>query len=106
MKFIKKTIKFSIILFILLTTIYFGIYAYAYFREKIDINAASGFYMYDKDEILFSGYNTNWINLEDISPHLINATISIEDKNFYKHIGFDYLRIGKAMIKNVKSIIC
>ena len=73
MKFIKKTIKFSIILFILLTIIYFSIYAYAYFGEKIDINAASGFYMYDKDEILFSGYNTNWINLEDISPHLINV---------------------------------
>lgn len=103
MKFIKKTIKFSIILFILLTTIYFGIYAYAYFREKIDINAASGFYMYDKDEILFSGYNTNWINLEDISHHLINATISIEDKNFYKHIGFDYLRMLKALYVNIKS---
>ena len=103
MKFIKKTIKFSIILFILLTIIYFSIYAYAYFGEKIDINAASGFYMYDKDEILFSGYNTNWINLEDISPHLINATISIEDKNFYKHIGFDYLRMLKALYINIKS---
>ena len=34
---------------------------------------------------------------------LINATISIEDKNFYKHIGFDYLRIIKALGINIKN---
>lgn len=39
--------------------------------------------------------------LDKISDDLINATISTEDKYFYKHIGFDYLRIGKAAITNI-----
>ena len=43
------------------------------------------------------------MKLKDISPNLINATISIEDKNFYKHKGFDYLRIVKAMFNNIKN---
>ena len=37
----------------------------------------------------------------EISPYLVEATLSTEDKYFYKHIGFDYLRIGKAMITNI-----
>ena len=43
----------------------------------------------------------DWIPLKEISPYLVEATLSTEDKYFYKHIGFDYLRIGKAMITNI-----
>lgn len=34
---------------------------------------------------------------------MINATISIEDKKFYHHKGFDFLRIMKAMMTNVSQ---
>ena len=34
---------------------------------------------------------------------LVNATIASEDKNFYKHDGFDYPRIIKAMWTNIKN---
>ena len=34
---------------------------------------------------------------------MINATIDTEDKNFYRHLGFDYLRIIKAIITNIKN---
>ena len=102
-KISKKIIKLGLILFVFLLLLYLGIYVYAKYNGKIDINSAKGFYLYDKDEILFSGYNTSWIKLSDISPNLINATIAIEDKNFYKHIGFDYFRIIKALYTNIKS---
>jgi len=59
--------------------------------------------MYDSNNELFSGHNEDWINIDKISKHLINATLSIEDKNFYKHIGFDYLRILKALFINAKN---
>ena len=32
-------------------------------------------------------------NLDQVSPNLINATIAIEDKDFYNHQGFDFLTI-------------
>lgn len=38
-----------------------------------------------------------------MSPYIIDATISVEDKNFYNHSGFDYLRIMKAMLINIKN---
>ncbi|HHW69267.1 MAG TPA: PBP1A family penicillin-binding protein [Tenericutes bacterium] len=36
-----------------------------------------------------------------MSDDIINATISIEDKHFFKHQGFDFLRIIKAMYTNI-----
>ena len=70
---------------------------------KLSINSANGYYLYDKDKNLFTGNNNEWINLDNISTDLINATLAIEDKNFYKHMGFDYLRIVKAFGTNIVS---
>jgi membrane peptidoglycan carboxypeptidase len=39
--------------------------------------------------------------LKKISPDLIHATISIEDKNFYHHHGFDYKRIAGAALADI-----
>ena len=44
-----------------------------------------------------------WVDLDDISDYLIKSTIYTEDKNFYKHFGFDFLRIGKAILTNITS---
>lgn len=103
MKIVKKIIKWGIILSLFLVIIYIGIYVYAKMSNKLNIQSANSYSMYDSSGEIFSGYNNNWVSLDDISENLINATISIEDKNFYKHIGFDYLRIVKAMYINIKS---
>lgn len=54
-------------------------------------------------EILGQFYIENRIetNVDSIPPHLINALIATEDRNFYSHWGVDLIRFGKAMIKNV-----
>ena len=57
--------------------------------------------MYDKNSNLYNGKTENWVALKNISPYLIQATISIEDKKFYQHKGFDFLRIMKALMTNV-----
>jgi membrane peptidoglycan carboxypeptidase len=38
-----------------------------------------------------------------MSPNIIKATISIEDKNFFNHFGFDYLRILKSFYRNLNA---
>ncbi len=58
---------------------------------------------YDSNGNLYNGNNENWVSLDQISDYLIDATISVEDKHFYHHLGFDYLRIIKAMATNIKS---
>jgi membrane peptidoglycan carboxypeptidase len=40
------------------------------------------------------------VELKDISPHVINATIAAEDRNFYEHGGFSLKGYIRAFIKN------
>ncbi|MDD2435729.1 MAG: transglycosylase domain-containing protein, partial [Bacilli bacterium] len=102
MKLFKKLVKFGLVSLLFGFLIYNSLYLYAKVTTKLSINSANGYYLYDKEGELFSGNsNDGWIKLKDISPYLINATISIEDKNFFNHDGFDYLRIMKAMYINL-----
>ena len=87
----------------ILLVLYGSLYVYAKFDNKISIKSANSFYMYDNNNEIFNKED-NWISIKEISPNLINATISIEDKHFYNHVGFDYLRIMKAMTVNIKNM--
>lgn len=97
--------KSSIFLFFLFLIVLTGLYAYAYFSPKLELKSVGQMYIYDQnDTLIYQGSGSSeWVNLEDISENLINAMISVEDKNFYKHKGFDYLRIAKAMALNIKN---
>ena len=101
MKWLKKITKFSIFMVLLFAVAHFGLYIYCKITPKMDINKAQSYYLYDNKNNLIFDDNDDWISLENISPYLIKATIYTEDKYFYTHIGFDYLRIGKAMINNI-----
>ena len=96
-KKIKIIILLQIIIILLGNTIF---YIYCYLTPKLEINKSQSYYLYDNESKLVFGDN-DWIPLNQISNNLINATIYTEDKYFYKHIGFDYLRIGKAAITNI-----
>lgn len=95
--------KFIIYLTTILLVLYGSLYVYAKFDNKISIKSANSFYMYDNNNEIFNKED-NWVSIKEISPNLINATISIEDKHFYNHVGFDYLRIMKAMTVNIKNM--
>lgn len=81
---------------------YSVIYLIAWIYPKLNINNSKSYYFYDKDSNLISGTD-EYSGIDAISPYLKNATLSIEDRHFYTHGGFDYLRIGKAMFNNIKS---
>jgi penicillin-binding protein 1C len=44
-----------------------------------------------------------YIPLSKISPNLVAATLAIEDKDFYTHVGFDPLAIVRAFWQNITS---
>ena len=103
--------KFSffcrIFLFLLISGIIVitGIYVYAFFSPKLDLKNMGKVFIYDHEEnLIYQGSGSNdWVSLEDISPYLVDAVISVEDKNFYSHHGFDFLRIGKAFLSNIQN---
>lgn len=104
MKKRHRLLKILVLLFILILLFCVGLYIYAKITPKLSIKSANSFYLYDNHKELFSGDpNGDWISLKDISPHVVDATLAIEDKNFYKHPGFDFLRIIKAMFINIKE---
>jgi len=101
---IKRFIKRIFIALIILTPIiYLSLYVVAKFMPKLSIESANKLYIYDTNENLVDDLNDTWVELNNISDYLIKATISIEDKNFYEHSGFDYLRILKSLYVNVKN---
>lgn len=101
----KKVLKIVLIPTIIVILANISLYIIALITPKVEIKTANSFNFYDKNnELFFSGNsNSEWVKIENISPNVINATISIEDKNFFKHKGFDYLRILKAMYLNIKN---
>ncbi len=58
------------------------------------------------NHLLFSIYedeNRTPIALNQVAPSLLQATVAIEDQNYYKHNGFDLKAITRAFIKNQQT---
>ena len=62
-------------------------------------------FIYDHEEnLIYQGSGSSeWISLNDISQDLKDAVVSVEDKNFYSHQGFDIPRIVKAFFSNIAN---
>lgn len=103
MKILKKTLKIGVLLFILMFIGYLSLYAVAHYKSKLSITSANKMYIYDMNNNTVNGLNEEWISIDNMSSYIKDATISIEDKNFYKHSGFDFLRIIKSLYVNFKS---
>ncbi len=103
----KKFIIFNkIIIFVFFSFIIVNLsfYVYAFITPKFNINTNSNIVYYDiNGNDIFEEKNNSYTRLSQISDNVKNAIISIEDKNFYHHKGFDYLRIIKALLTNTIS---
>jgi len=105
-----KKIKFFLIIIILIIFTYNG---YQFLNKEIpDINLIYNppklsTKIFDRNgNLLYSFYeeeNRTWISLDKIPKTFIEATLSIEDKDFYKHGGLSLKGILKAFIYNFKK---
>ncbi|MFH1367465.1 MAG: PBP1A family penicillin-binding protein [Patescibacteria group bacterium] len=90
-----------------------GLAAFAWFsrdlpdpNKLIERSVAQSTKIYARDEktLLYEIHgdqNRTAINLADIASDAKNATIAVEDKNFYQHKGFSLPRIFKALVIDV-----
>ena len=95
-----------IVIFIFFIYTFFGLfYLYIRLSPKLNLKKANTVILYDKNnkEFFRGNGSKEWIDLKNIDKDLVNATISTEDKRFYKHNGFDYIRIIKSIFINIKS---
>lgn len=107
MKYILKITKYLFIIFTLLAIIFFIIF-YTY-SKRLNYSIPKTFkaeFIDTNGEVFLTINNTkknSYVTIDEISPFLINAFISIEDKNFYNHKGINPIRIIGAMINNIKN---
>lgn len=63
--------------------------------------------LYDNKDNKYLSYSNNrkktYVKLDNVSPYLVNAILTIEDKRFFEHQGVDIVRIGGAFVKNIKA---
>ena len=55
-----------------------------------------------RQEATSAGTSERWVALDEISPHLINATLASEDDDFYDHGGVDWTAMVRATWLNLR----
>lgn len=105
MKKIITITKITLLLIFISIIVVLGLYVYALITPKIYLTNNNNIVLYDinGNNIFKEKENEEYVKLDKISNNVKNAIVSIEDKNFYNHNGFDFLRILKAMFINIKS---
>ncbi|MFA9559913.1 transglycosylase domain-containing protein [Evansella sp. AB-rgal1] len=96
---------------ILLLTLGLGAVAavvtYAYQLDPPSLSVPETTVIYSaNDEVigeLHHGQNRHWIPIDHMGDAIIEATLAIEDRRFYDHYGFDFFRIGGAVVANLKT---
>ena len=65
-------------------------------------NIVTQFYSADGEIIkTFTAYTYRKIDIQDVPEDFINALIATEDKNFYKHEGYDLTGLVRSTIQNI-----
>ncbi len=74
---------------------------------SIETLLAENSYLYDKDgnfiENIQSNYVRTIVSYDQIDPDIIDAFIAIEDKTFFEHKGFNYVRLVGSVIEALKT---
>ncbi|MDR7239310.1 transglycosylase domain-containing protein [Neobacillus drentensis] len=106
-KYLRAVIIISLIGMICMLILFLGILAYAKILGAPPLAVPQSTLFFADDGALIgesnSGQKRYWARLKDISPDVVAATISIEDKNFYEHHGFDYKRIAGAVLADIQA---
>ena len=97
--------KIFIFIFFTFIIVNMSFYVYAFITPKFSINTGSNIIFYDSENNdIFEYYkNRDYVKLNKISKNVKDAIVSVEDKNFYNHKGFDYPRILKAIFINMTN---
>nr|WP_307331133.1 PBP1A family penicillin-binding protein [Evansella vedderi] len=84
-----------------------AVVSYAYHLEAPSLSVPETTVMYASNEEVIGefhhGQNRHWIPLEHMSDAIVEATLAIEDRRFFDHLGFDFFRIGGAVVANLRS---
>lgn len=109
-KILHKILKITRIclgIFLIVTTLVLISFSIINYKLSYDIPPVVNIELYDNTGVKFLSYTNgrkqSYVKLDNISKHVIDAFISIEDKRFYEHQGVDFIRIGGALLADIKA---
>ncbi|MBO0603680.1 PBP1A family penicillin-binding protein [Sporosarcina sp. E16_3] len=104
---LRRLLLLTVTMIMAALTIFLSLRLYAQITGAPSLSVPKASVFLDKDGRQigdrFSAERRYWVDLDDMSPFLIDAVVATEDKNFYTHNGFDYRRIAGALLKDAKS---
>ena len=108
-KLFKKLILLGILVLILISgTIFYFLWKFSpelpSYADLKDYNPNLASRVFTSDGLLFDQYYNEeriFVPFERIPNHLVEAFISAEDKNYFKHIGIDFKAIFRATLTNI-----
>ena len=107
----KKLVKICLVVILFFLTALCGLLAYAFAVTKdvnLDIDKLSSpslpcsIYYANGEKIEPEGKN-EYVQIDEIPKHVVNAVIAIEDKRFYSHSGVDVKSMIRALKNNLLS---
>lgn len=103
----RWTIRSALMFGILLHVGILSVIGVAFFMDAPPIQVGQSTTFYGVDHSIIGehhqGENRYYIELEEMSPAIIDAFIAVEDRDFYSHHGFDIPRIFAAMLANIEA---
>jgi penicillin-binding protein 2D len=104
---LRRILLLTVTMLMAALTVFLSLRMYAQITGAPSLSVPKASVFLDKDGKQigdrFSVERRYWVDLDEMSPFIVDAVIATEDKNFYKHNGFDYRRIAGALLKDVKS---
>lgn len=104
----KYHVNKIIILFALVGALVMSIYLFYIAKttkvSELESGLRESTIIYDKDNQeagRMSAQKGTYVDLEHVSPYVVDAVISTEDRSFYSHHGFDIKGIGRAAVRMV-----
>lgn len=83
---------------------YFSTKSIALDTQKLEeTKLSSTLQIFDSSGNQIKPASENYVSIKKLSANTKNAFVCAEDKRFYTHRGLDYIRIGGAILSNLKS---
>ncbi|WP_051328896.1 transglycosylase domain-containing protein [Geminicoccus roseus] len=75
-------------------------------REATHAERPAAVTLLDRRGVALTTLGDGWsrpLALQDVSPHMLDAIVAIEDRRFFSHAGIDPLGLARAFVRNISA---